>query len=120
MPPWRATGIPKKDRPGAGGVAATRGFAVDQRRTTMAFGAMESVARILKGNDAEILSQWLKSQLAAETLRPDLMDEQELRTQSRDFLTTLRQTLQNARSSDIDGAEWDDVHHFLDTMSTSR
>ena len=86
----------------------------------MASIGMENFARMLKGNEAAILNDWLKSQLAAETLRPDLMNEEELRTQSRDFLTTLRRTLEKARSQDVDAAEWDDVRHFLDTISASR
>ncbi len=86
----------------------------------MASAALENLARVVKNNEREILADWLKSQLSADTLRPDLMSEDTLRSESREFLTLFREALRSADKGDIDGAGWDEVRRFLDTLSSSR
>ena len=75
---------------------------------------------ILGKHEGEVLSRWLKEQLAAATLRPDLMSEAELRDQSRSFLTVLRQAVAEGNVTDVTSPEWTDVRDMLGEMSRSR
>jgi len=65
-----------------------------------------------------ILKEWVAFQLAAATLRLDLMKESELRDQSREFLTLFTQGLQGA--CDIDGPSWKQAKDFLAQIAKSR
>ena len=75
---------------------------------------------VLGKYECEVLSRWLKEQLAAATLRPDLMSEAELRDQSRSFLTVLRQAVARGSVTDVTSPEWADVRDMLGELSRSR
>jgi hypothetical protein len=53
----------------------------------------------------QLLPEWIQQQLAATTLCRDLMDDEELRTQSRRFLGALHEVLQNG-GADQAAASW--------------
>jgi rsbT co-antagonist protein RsbR len=59
-------------------------------------------------------------QLAATTLRADLMREAELREQSRDLLSLLRQSMERAGFENVEGADWTPVKEFLSGISRTR
>ena len=65
-----------------------------------------------------ILKEWMECQLAATTLRRDLIKEGELRDQSREFLSLLTQALQSG--SDTGEAAWKPVKDFLGQIARSR
>ena len=65
-----------------------------------------------------ILKEWMECQLAATTLRRDLIKEGELRDQSRVFLSLLTQALQSG--SDTGEAAWKPVKDFLGQIARSR
>jgi rsbT co-antagonist protein RsbR len=75
---------------------------------------------ILQADESALTSQWVEEQLAAPTLRKDLMKEAELREQSRQFLTAFRGAAQRADLSDIRGPEWSAVRDVLTDLSRSR
>jgi rsbT co-antagonist protein RsbR len=77
------------------------------------------LAGIIKSSEKEILSDWMKEQLAAVTLRGDLLKESDLREQSRAFLTALQSAAQKGVDS-IDVPAWADVKQMLNELSRTR
>jgi rsbT co-antagonist protein RsbR len=77
-------------------------------------------SEIVKKYEGEVLADWIEQQLAASTLRRDLIREAELREQSRQFLTALTETTQNGASTDITASEWASVLEILANISSSR
>jgi rsbT co-antagonist protein RsbR len=73
---------------------------------------------ILAPHEAELLRDWLREQLKA--LRPELIREDEVRQQSREFLRLLLEALRSGEETDISGAGWADVRGFLEKISASR
>jgi rsbT co-antagonist protein RsbR len=73
----------------------------------------------LKNRQEVILKDWVELQLAATTLRPDLMKESELRDQSREFLS-LFTTAALQGGSDIGASSWKPVTDFLGQIARSR
>jgi rsbT co-antagonist protein RsbR len=79
------------------------------------------IPEIISKRESELLVDWMREQLAALTLRGDLMKESELREQSRRFLSLItRATLDQGNPSDINGRAWDDMREFLSGISRSR
>ena len=74
---------------------------------------------ILKKHEGDILGEWMKEQLAATTLRADLMSETELREQSRTLLGSVREALQRGEH-DVNAPAWAPARDLLDEISLSR
>src|SRR5262245_40609762 len=73
---------------------------------------------LLKAHEKDLLADWIKEQLAAVTLRGDLLKEAELREQSRAFLGAFQLAAQ--RSEDIASDAWSDAKQMLGDLSRSR
>ena len=71
-------------------------------------------------NEQEVLAEWVQLQLAASTLRSDLMKEGELREQSREFITQFRAALSSGAAFSLTSGEWSSVRDFLSGVSRSR
>jgi rsbT co-antagonist protein RsbR len=69
---------------------------------------------------SEILKGWMHEQLAATTLRKDLLDEKQLNQQSNEFLDLLRKVSQNEDLSNIEAPIFDAMRKFLSDLSQSR
>src|SRR5262245_51040436 len=69
--------------------------------------------------ESDILSEWMRAQLS-ETRRSHLIDENELRRQSKEFLGLLRTAVQKGSFEDISGREWDEPKRLLEDLSRSR
>jgi rsbT co-antagonist protein RsbR len=82
--------------------------------------AGQTLRAILAQYQKELLGEWLQTQLAAGTLRSDLMKENELREQSRELLALLQSAAQNGNLERTDGPEWAGVREFLARLSRSR
>lgn len=82
--------------------------------------AGQTVRSVLVRYEKEILTEWMRLQLAATTLRADLMKESELREQSRDLLSLLRPAFESGRFDSMDGADWTQLRDFLAGVSRSR
>jgi rsbT co-antagonist protein RsbR len=80
----------------------------------------QTLRKVLAQSQKELLGDWLQGQLAASTLRSDLMKENELREQSRELLALLQTATQNGSLERIDGTDWTAVREFLARVSRSR
>ena len=77
-----------------------------------------TLSELLRQHESEILSDWMRAQ-ASDGRRSHLLDEKELRQQSGEFLSLLRNATQNGRY-DITVREWDDTRRMLEDLSRSR
>jgi rsbT co-antagonist protein RsbR len=76
---------------------------------------------MISSRETDLLADWMREQLAAITLRNDLMKEAELREQSRQFLNmVVRATSKQVNLSDINTPAWDEAREFLSGISRSR
>lgn len=76
--------------------------------------------KVLTESQQEVLADWLRGQLAADTLRSDLMKESELREQSREFLSLIREAVNSGDLRNVSGSAWTPVREFLAGISRSR
>ena len=81
--------------------------------------AENAMTGVLEKFETEILSQWVSEQLAAVTMRRDLLNEAQLWEQSRRFLSALRAAMQSG-SIDIAAAPWSAVLDVLGQLSRER
>ncbi len=77
------------------------------------------IAQFLEQHDKELLVAWTDRQLQSVTSRRDLIDETELREQSRQFLRLLREGAASG-NADITGPRWESMRELLGTLSESR
>ena len=82
--------------------------------------AGQTLRKIITQYQKELLAEWVQAQLAATTLRSDLMKEAELREQSRELLSLLQEAMHTGSLTHIEGAQWNAVREFLTRMSKSR
>lgn len=73
---------------------------------------------LLSSNENKVLDEWLKEQISNGTLRKDLMQQNELHKQSKEFLSLFNSALKV--TFDIHSKEWDQVKDFLGNISYSR
>jgi rsbT co-antagonist protein RsbR len=78
---------------------------------------MMRLATILAAHEKDVLNEWVDQQLAAVTRRRDLINDQELREDSRRFLAIFRQAAQNESGAD---ADWSEARAFLEDLSRTR
>ena len=82
--------------------------------------AGQTLRKIITQYQKELLAEWVQAQLAATTLRSDLMKEAELREQSRELLSLLQVAIDTGSLTHIEGAQWSAVREFLTRVSRSR
>ena len=75
---------------------------------------------ILKKHEPSILAEWTSAQLAAPTMRADLIQRGELEEQSRTFLRLLTEAVERAGIEDVTGAGWEAVREHLQSLSRAR
>lgn len=78
------------------------------------------ISEIIAKNQSELLAEWMRQQLAATTLRSDLMKESELREQSRQFLKLVSAASKQASTDDIKAPAWAETCEFLSGSSRAR
>ncbi len=79
----------------------------------------QTLAQLVQKNERQIFEEWIAQQMAAATLRPDLIKENALREQSREFLRLFTEAIQ-AGTTQIDTAVWKPVKDMLGVISQSR
>jgi len=79
-----------------------------------------NLAELVKRYESDILKDWVKEQLAAATLRGDLMSEAELRDQSGQFLKSFQEALQAGELANIAAPAWENTRVMLEGISISR
>jgi rsbT co-antagonist protein RsbR len=78
------------------------------------------IPEVLGSQDTGILADWMKEQVAATTVRPDLLKEGELREQSEHFLNLIRVAARANNLMDIQGPTWAPLREMLGELSRSR
>lgn len=78
------------------------------------------ISKLLQKKQKQILEDWMKNQLADNSLREDLMSNEELRQQSIELLNVLLKTLNDKNFSDTEAVEFELVHEILAGISISR
>ena len=78
------------------------------------------IPAILAGDEARLLDEWMRAQMAASTLRRDLISEAELLQQSPELLSLLREAVQGGSLREDTGPAWQAVRDLLATVSRSR
>ncbi|MGE5353601.1 MAG: STAS domain-containing protein [Acidobacteriota bacterium] len=78
------------------------------------------ISEILEKNEDTILNSWIKEQFQSITLRSDLMNENELRQQSSEFLNLFREATGKGVEYDINHPVWSRVLEMLGSVSRSR
>ena len=81
--------------------------------------AANALDRVLS-NEQEILREWVRLQLSAVSAHSDLMRENELREQSREFLSLFRAALLKGGAESTSSEDWGPVRDFLNAISRSR
>jgi rsbT co-antagonist protein RsbR len=74
---------------------------------------------VLTNSDADLLAHWMREQITATTLRKDLLDEVQLREQSRRFLDVFRSAAQTG-NTDVRSPVWANVRDVLSQISRER
>jgi rsbT co-antagonist protein RsbR len=79
------------------------------------------IPEILRKHEAEILSDWMRQQQESISRRRDLISDQELQAQSREFLRLLQAATQDGSFADVErGAGWAPVRDMLGGISRTR
>jgi rsbT co-antagonist protein RsbR len=78
------------------------------------------LAGTLQTHEAELLAEWMKEQLAATTRRADLINERDLREQSRQLLAGVRGAAAKGNLTDVMAPEWGPVRDLLEEVSRTR
>lgn len=78
------------------------------------------LAAILERHEKDLLNEWVEEQVRATTRRRDLINDQDLREESRRFLSLFRKAAQNDTAADAGGAAWDEARAYLDDLSRTR
>jgi rsbT co-antagonist protein RsbR len=78
------------------------------------------ISKVLLKKKKLILEQWMKNQLADESLREDLMSNEELRAQSEELLDALVTSLNDNNLGDVQSSDFENVIEILSGISISR
>jgi rsbT co-antagonist protein RsbR len=99
------------------GTKATR----REEEARMATRQQAPILSVVGRDESQLLSEWVAHQLAATTMRRDLLNNQELEEQSRRFLGALRAVLQNGGADqDITGPAWGEARALLADIALTR
>jgi rsbT co-antagonist protein RsbR len=75
---------------------------------------------LIRNHEARILSDWLSAQMQSINARRDLINDDELRRESRDFLNAFVRAAEDGGLQDLQGAQWSAVRDVLTRLSRSR
>jgi rsbT co-antagonist protein RsbR len=79
-----------------------------------------TITELVKKNKAQLLDNWLQKQLVSESLRDDLMTNDELRAQSEELINALAKAITEENITQIDSTDFDEVFEILSAVSMSR
>ncbi|GAB4026378.1 STAS domain-containing protein [Spirosoma gilvum] len=79
-----------------------------------------SVSQFLKKNKARLLDTWIQKQLASDSLRDDLMTNDELRLQSEELVSLLVKNVTDENIDQTESTSFDEVYELLSGISMSR
>jgi rsbT co-antagonist protein RsbR len=81
---------------------------------------LSSLATILKWREAHVLDAWIGHQLKALTARPDLVSDEQLRSQSREFLAVFAEAVEHGGETRVSEAAWAPVRDVLGRVTAQR
>jgi len=79
---------------------------------------LRNIAELLSRHESDILAEWLKTQFA-DGKRSHLLEEADVRAQSKEFLTLLRAAVEKG-GDDIQSLSYGDTRRMLEDLSRSR
>lgn len=79
-----------------------------------------NISKLLQKERKKILELWMKNQLADESLREDLMSNDDLREQSEELLNALTKSINDKNINNPQSADFDSVIEILSGISISR
>jgi rsbT co-antagonist protein RsbR len=79
-----------------------------------------SISTLLQKRRSQIQAEWMEQLATASSSKSGVGAREELRRHADDFLKVFNAALDSGRIADINGAEWEDVRHFLDELSRQR
>ncbi|GAB3954897.1 STAS domain-containing protein [Spirosoma harenae] len=79
-----------------------------------------SIAQLLKSNKDQVFETWIQKQLESESLRDDLMTDDELRAQSQELVNTLAKVITDENISQTESSDFDEIFELLSAISMSR
>jgi rsbT co-antagonist protein RsbR len=82
--------------------------------------AKVSISALLQKRRGQIQAEWMEQLATAASSKSGARAREDLRRQAEDFLKVFNAALDSGRTADINGAEWEDVRHFLDELSRQR
>src|SRR5687767_1563083 len=77
-------------------------------------------SKLLQKKKKNILEQWMKNQLSDESLREDMMSNEELRGQSEELLDTLLKSINEQNLDKLSSNEFEPVYEVLSGISITR
>jgi rsbT co-antagonist protein RsbR len=77
------------------------------------------LATLLARNEKDVLDEWVKLQVGADTHRGDLLTERDVRDQSQRFMAALRGAVAGG-TTDVRGPEWSALRDTLTELSQNR
>src|SRR5687768_2904136 len=80
----------------------------------------ETLEELLATHRESVLEEWLAAQIAMPGHRSDLLDDQDLRRESAEFLDLLQEGARGGKNGTIDAPSWDRARDFLSDLSRSR
>lgn len=78
------------------------------------------ISQLLQKSNQKLLSEWMQAQLGAETMRRDLIKENELREQSVEFLQRFEKAVASGEMNNIKASVWAPTLEILDDLSRAR
>ena len=72
---------------------------------------------LIRNHESRILSDWMAAQLQSVTTRRDLMNEDELRRESREFLSAFSRAAESSGFNDLSTGSWTPVRELLARVS---
>jgi rsbT co-antagonist protein RsbR len=75
---------------------------------------------LIRNHESRILADWIAAQLQSTTTRRDLINEDELRRESKEFLSTLSRAAESGGVTDLHDPAWTPVKELLARLSRSR
>ena len=79
-----------------------------------------NLVAMFREHSEDILQEWMGEQLAADTLRLDLIDEKTLELESREFFSVFSAAMVAEGRTDPDNSPWQPMLSFLDELSRGR
>ena len=79
-----------------------------------------TLPNLIRANESRILAEWMTSQLKSASTRRDLMSEDDLRRESKEFLSLFTRAAETSGFKNLQTGDWGTVREMLTRLSSSR